>query len=146
MNSRTFTSKPSRTSTKGPAFSVKQQQDQQQKGKIMTLRDLHKAEDAQPQPQPQPQGRQRYPGKKKIHGENNPKTTEPKPKPNKGPGGGMGMGQRHAPMRIGGSNDSNKWKCKICKFMNDNELEVCDRCESEKGEIREEYPEDEGEF
>ena len=43
---------------------------------------------------------------------------------------------RKKPIRIGGSTNPEKWRCGICTFLNDNDVNICTTCDSEKGEQR----------
>jgi hypothetical protein len=38
---------------------------------------------------------------------------------------------------IGSNNDKSKWRCATCKFLNEDELEICSRCKDPKQEFKE---------
>ena len=92
--------------------------------KIMTLKDLHKEEfEASPS---KPIKSNKKPSNLLAE---RPSRLAPKLKV---PTGG---GRAH-PVRIGKSLDPGKWKCNMCKFVNEKDATECSRCESAKGEIK----------
>lgn len=115
MNSRTFASK-SRTVAAKPKTKAPSTKHQEPKGKIMTLGDLHKEEFDEKPTKP-----------KRMPKADNPFTKKPAPK---------GPGARHGPIKIGQSQDPDKWRCKICSFLNEDYEDICKMCQSEKGEER----------
>ena len=131
MNSRTFAAKSRTVGTKQKTKSPSTQ-NQDFKGRIMTLSDLQRDE---PEMTPNHQTKKASKKGSKPPGE---KSFGKKP-------GMKGPGDKKGPVMIGQSHDSDKWKCQICSFMNEEWEDICRRCESERGETKHRENEDEGE-